>query len=63
MLVRVKFGRKAGEIQDIEPAAARQMLADGRASEVVYESGENESEGVAQLTQPVEAQFPPKKRR
>jgi hypothetical protein len=49
MLVRLNIGRKAGEVQDIEPSAARRMIADGRASEVVYESGESKPEGVAQL--------------
>ena len=49
MLVRVNIGRKAGEVQDIEPSAARRMLADGRASEVVYANSESKPEGVAQL--------------
>jgi hypothetical protein len=59
MLVRVNFGWKAGQIQDIEPVAARDMLADGRASKVDYETGEgSKTEGVAQLIPPasVEAQ-------
>lgn len=56
MLVRVNIGRKAGEIQDIEPSAARRMIADGRASEVVYENSESKPEGVAQLAHPVPAE-------
>jgi hypothetical protein len=39
MLVRVNYGWKAGQIQDIEPVAARAMLADGRATAVNYEAG------------------------
>jgi len=31
MDIRVKIGRRAGEICDIAPEAARSMLADGRA--------------------------------
>ena len=31
MDIRVKIGRRAGEICDIAPEAARAMLADGRA--------------------------------
>jgi hypothetical protein len=37
MLIRIHIGRKAGEIQDVEPTAARQMLADGRASAIDYD--------------------------
>jgi hypothetical protein len=37
MLVRVNYGWKAGQIQDIEFTAARIMLIDGRASKVDYE--------------------------
>lgn len=38
MLVRVTTGWKAGQIQDIEPTAARLMLADGRATAIDYKS-------------------------
>jgi hypothetical protein len=38
MLVRTNYGWKAGQIQDIEPVAARAMLADGRATAVSYEA-------------------------
>jgi hypothetical protein len=41
MLVRVNIGRKAGEIQDVEHTAARQMLADGRASAIDYDPVES----------------------
>ena len=54
MLVRIKYGWKAGQVQDIEPSAARAMLADGRASEVNYENGDAKPEGVAQLIQNTE---------
>jgi hypothetical protein len=37
MLVRVNFGWKAGRVEDIDPVAARLMLADGRATAVNYE--------------------------
>jgi hypothetical protein len=37
MLVRVTTGWKAGQIQDIEPSAARAMVADGRATVVSYD--------------------------
>lgn len=49
MLVRVNIGRKAGQIQDIEFTAAKQMLADGRASEIRYDVPVGEAEGVAKL--------------
>ena len=49
MLVRLNVGRKAGEIQDIEPSAAKQMLADGRARVAEYDQGSTEAEGVAKL--------------
>jgi hypothetical protein len=39
MLVRVKYGHRAGQIQDIEFTAAKLMLADGRASLVQYDQG------------------------
>lgn len=48
MLVRLQIGRNAGKIQDIEISAAKGMLADGRATAVEYENGQ-ENEGVAQL--------------
>lgn len=48
MLVRLNIGRRVGQIQDIEPSAAKAMIADGRASVVEY--GEKpETEGVARL--------------
>lgn len=49
MLVRLNVGRRAGEIQDIEPSAAKQMLADGRAEAVQYGQDNVEPEGVAKL--------------
>jgi hypothetical protein len=45
MLVRVKYGHRAGQIQDIEFTAAKLMLADGRASLVQYDQG-TEAEAV-----------------
>ena len=48
MLVRLKIGRRAGQIQDIEVSAAKAMLADGRAEVIEYENAP-ETEGVAQL--------------
>lgn len=33
MLVRVKVGSKAGQIEDVEPVCARLMLEDGRATD------------------------------
>ncbi len=47
MLVRVNFGWKAGRIEDIEPTAARQMLADGRATAVNYDPGPAKSDADA----------------
>jgi hypothetical protein len=47
MLVRVNLGWKAGQIQDIEPVAARQMLADGRASTVDYDPGPKKAPSAA----------------
>lgn len=49
MLVRLNIGRLAGHIQDIEPSAAKQMLADGRASVAQYGQDASEPEGVAKL--------------
>ena len=49
MLVRVTYGHKAGQIQDIEFTAAKQMIADGRASEIRYNAEAAEAEGVAKL--------------
>jgi|HubBroStandDraft_2_1064218.scaffolds.fasta_scaffold05955_1 hypothetical protein len=49
MLVRVNIGPRAQEIQDIEFTAAKQMLADGRASAVQYDQGTTEAEGVLKL--------------
>lgn len=37
MLVRINVGFHAGRIKDIEPVAARQMIADGRASRISYD--------------------------
>jgi hypothetical protein len=51
MLVRLKIGRRAGEIQDIEPSAAKLMLADDRAEVIQYDQGSTEPEGVAKLAQ------------
>jgi hypothetical protein len=49
MLVRVNIGPRAGQIQDIEFTAAKQMLAEGRASAVQYDQGTTEAEGVPKL--------------
>lgn len=49
MLVRLNVGRRAGQIQDIEPSAAKQMISDGRAAVVQYDQGNTEPEGVAKL--------------
>lgn len=43
MLVLVNEGPRKGQIQDIEPSAARRMLADGRASTINYDAA-SESE-------------------
>lgn len=32
MLVKINFGPRKGELQDVAPEAARALLADGRAS-------------------------------
>lgn len=50
MLVRVNIGPRAGQIQDIEFTAAKQMLAEGRASAIQYDQGTTESEGVLKLS-------------
>jgi hypothetical protein len=55
MLVRLNVGRRAGEIQDIEPSAAKQMIADGRAAVVQYEQGSTEDEGVSKLAAAVDS--------
>jgi hypothetical protein len=39
MQVRLKTGRYAGELQDVRPDCARQMIADGRASDPRLEGG------------------------
>ena len=49
MLVLVNVGPQAGNIQDIEPSAAKQMLSDGRASVPQYDQGNGEPEGVVKL--------------
>jgi hypothetical protein len=36
MLVTMKIGKYAGEVMDIEPDSARQLIADGRASVPTY---------------------------
>ena len=33
MEVRLQIGRYAGELRDVEPEAAREMIADGRATD------------------------------
>jgi hypothetical protein len=48
MLVRINFGWKAGRVEDIEPSAARLMLADGRASAVNHEEALPQSTQSAQ---------------
>lgn len=49
MLVLLNVGPRAGQIQDIEPSAARQMITDGRAEVPQYDQGSAEPEGVAKL--------------
>lgn len=49
MLVLVNIGPRAGQIQDIEFTAAKQMLEEGRASAVQYDQGTTEAEGVPKL--------------
>jgi hypothetical protein len=38
MEVRLKIGRYAGEIKDVEPVIANEMIADGRATDPRFES-------------------------
>lgn len=59
MDVRILFGRYEGQIRDIEPQAARGMLADGRA---IYPCAELPAAPALALTPEVQA-LPPKKRR
>jgi hypothetical protein len=57
MLVRVLIGPRPGQIEDVEPEAARQMIANGRASEVDWNE-ENRRE-VAPVAKPVVAETAP----
>lgn len=58
MLVRVNFGWKAGEIQDIEPVAALQMVADGRASLPNYEAEAKPDPTIGSAVDVAESQKP-----
>ncbi|GGA80726.1 hypothetical protein GCM10011507_34930 [Edaphobacter acidisoli] len=39
MRIRLKIGRRAGEVVEVSPEAARAMLADGRAVDIRAEIG------------------------
>lgn len=49
MELRLKIGRYAGEIRDVAPDVAHQMIADGRATDPRFESEVQVSEPATQF--------------
>lgn len=63
MLVRVNYGWKAGRVEDIEPTAARAMLADGRATAVNYDPEPSGDRAIGSSGDRKAADVPSKKKR
>lgn len=58
MLVRMNIGAYEGKVRDVRNEEARQMIADGRATDLRVEDGSVPAPAPAELEQPAAAPIP-----